>query len=83
MVRHLGSGGAMQQPGSNKIPQPPMETCRGCGLLKPVRGLGSDGRCLDCRLAPILTYEPPLSVTQRRRKAGLPRWSGPYPNDGG
>jgi len=60
---------------------PEMGQCKGCGDDKPIEGLGSDGRCLDCRLKPILNYHPPLSHTQRRRRAGLPKWSGYGPED--
>lgn len=56
---------------------PMMAQCKGtCRQSKPVTGLGSDGMCLDCRLLPVATYQPPLSSTQRRKRAGLPRWSG-------
>jgi hypothetical protein len=51
---------------------PKMAPCRGaCGQLKPATGLGSDDRCLDCRLLPISAYEPPLSASKRLRQAGI------------
>lgn len=51
--------------------------CAGtCGQFRPATVLGSDGRCLDCRMAPTANYVPPLSATQQRKRAGLPRWSG-------
>lgn len=57
---------------------PETARCKGkCGQEKPVSGLGSDGRCLDCRLHPTASYVPPLSSTQRRKRSGLPRWGGP------
>lgn len=51
---------------------PSMAPCRTCRLPKPVAGLGSDGRCLDCRLEPIRASQPRLSSTQRRRPNGRP-----------
>lgn len=43
-------------------------TCAGsCRLPKPALGLGSDGRCLDCRLEPIRSAEPSYSWSQRRK----------------
>jgi hypothetical protein len=47
-------------------------SCRSCGGSKPNTGLGSDGRCLDCRLEPIRASQPRLSSTQRKRKNGHP-----------
>jgi hypothetical protein len=66
-----------EQRGRRSPGLPVMRRCQGrCGQYVPETGLGSDGRCLDCRLAPIQTYVPPLSATQRRKRAGLPGWGG-------
>jgi hypothetical protein len=49
-----------------------MAKCRGaCRQMKPIAGLGSDGRCLDCRLAPLQNYVPPLSASKRLKRAGI------------
>lgn len=41
--------------------------CGACNGLKPEKGIGDDGRCLDCRLAPIINSQPRLSSTQRAK----------------